>query len=97
MARLAVAKEVLHGAAYLTKKRAAEVGAETIPEKLHWAMLAFRGLRLGLPGVHLVRRSAAAFPVLRPWCPEGADHHDSHKLGDLIANLAAESINTDIL
>jgi hypothetical protein len=59
--------------------------------------LAFRGLRLGPRGSHLVRRSAAAFPALLAWCPEGADHLDNHKLGDLVANLAAESLNTDIL
>jgi hypothetical protein len=64
---------------------------------MHWALLAFRGLRLGCHGVHLVRRSAAAFPALRHWCPEGVDHRNTHKLGDLIANLAAESLNTDIL
>ncbi len=44
MARLAAAKGGLHAAAVLTKRRAAAVGAETVPEKLHWALLAFRGL-----------------------------------------------------
>ena len=50
MARLDIAKDVLHGAAILTKRRAAEVGAETVPEKLHWSLLAFLGLRLGKGG-----------------------------------------------
>ena len=97
MARLDIAKDVLHGAAILTKRRAAEVGAETVPEKLHWSLLAFRGLRLGKGGAHLVRRAAAAFVGLAAWLPGGPDHNDPHKLGDLVANLAAESINIEIL
>ncbi len=97
MGRLAIAKEVLHGAAMLTKRRAAAVGAETVPERLHWALLAFRGHRQGRPGVALVRKAASAFSTLARWLPAGSDYDNPQLLGDLVANLAAESLNTEIL
>ncbi len=97
MGRLAIAKEVLHGAAMLTKRRAAAVGAETVPERLHWAFFAFRGHRQGRPGVALVRKAASAFPTLARWLPAGSDYDNPQLLGDLVANLAAESLNTEIL
>jgi endonuclease/exonuclease/phosphatase family metal-dependent hydrolase len=97
MERLAVAKEVLHGAAILTKSRASKVGAETVPERLHWALLAFRGLRSGRPGWPLARKAAAAYPHLCQWLPEGPEFENTHLLGDLVASLAADSLNTEIL
>jgi hypothetical protein len=97
MERLAVAKEVLHAAAILTKAKAGEVGAESTPERLHWALAAFRGLRAGAAGVPHLRRAAAAFPDLVSWLPGGIDADNFHKLGDLVADLAAKSLNTDIL
>jgi hypothetical protein len=96
MARLDIAKEVLHGAAVLVKRRAAEVGAETVPEKLHWALLAFRGLRAGGEGLLHLRRAAGAFSDLLPWLPGGSANGDSQLLGDLVADLAAKSLNLDI-
>jgi hypothetical protein len=97
MARLSIAKEVLHAAAIAVKKKAEEVGATTIPEKLHWALLAFRGLRMGDAGRFHLRRAAGAFPDLASWLPGGTSADDPHKLGDLVADLAAKTLNTDIL
>jgi hypothetical protein len=66
LARLTIAKEVIHAAAIIAKKKAAEVGAESVPEKLHWALMAFRGLRAGEAGRFHLRQAAAAFPDLIP-------------------------------
>jgi endonuclease/exonuclease/phosphatase family metal-dependent hydrolase len=97
MARLAVAKEVLHAAATITKAKAGEIGFESTPERLHWALSAFRGIRAGAAGLPHLRRAAAAFPDLIPWLPGGINAGDLHKLGDMVADLAAKSLNTDIL
>jgi endonuclease/exonuclease/phosphatase family metal-dependent hydrolase len=97
LVRLETAKGVLHAAAIITKQKAAEVGASTISEKLHWALLAFRGLRMGAAGLFHLRRAAAAFRDLSPWLPGGAEAGALHKLGDMVADLAAKSLNTDIL
>ena len=96
MVKMQLAKGILHAAAVATKKQAGLVGASTVPEKLHWAMLAFRGRRLGEAGAHLCRRAVAAFPALRPLLPDSNDAGDHHLLSDLIADLAAKSINIDI-
>ena len=97
MARLAAAKGVLHAAAVLTKRRAAAVGAETVPEKLHWTLMAFRSLRAGTAGRFYLRKAAAAFPELAHWLPGGNSAGDYHKLGDMVADLTARSLSTDIL
>jgi exonuclease III len=96
MERLTLAKDILHSAAVLTKRKAAEIGANTTAEKLHWSLLAYRGVRRGADGDSLVHRSAAAFPVLGDWLPSGSRRGDTVHLAKLIAELSANHFDEEI-
>ena len=96
MERLCLAKSILHSAAFVTKRIAAEAGNKTLAEKLHWTMLAFRGVRLGSEGVHLVSRAGRALHHLHAWLPGGPSHGDLHALGDLVADLARRRTDESI-
>jgi endonuclease/exonuclease/phosphatase family metal-dependent hydrolase len=96
MERLGMAKSILHSAAVLTKRLAAAIGAENTAEKLHWALLAYRGARQGRDGDGLVHRSAAAFPLLRDWLPNGKHSGNIEPLAKLIADLSTKHFDEEI-
>jgi exonuclease III len=96
MERLGLAKSILHSAAVITKRKAAEIGAASTAEKLHWSLLAYRGARQGHDGERLVRRSAAAFPLLKDWLPNGKHSGNIEPLAKLIADLSAAHYDEEI-
>ena len=96
MARLEMAKAILHSAAVVTKRLAAETGANTTAERLHWALLAYRGFRQGHAGAALLRRAAAAYPVLRAWLPGDAGAGSLEGIAKIVADLSAAHLDEEI-
>jgi len=97
MARLGMAKSILHSAAVVTKRLAAAIGANTTPEKLHWALLAYRGARQGLAGDKLLRRAAAAYDLLRDWLQGGPQAGNLESLAKVVADLSARHFDEEIV
>ena len=97
MARLEMAKSILHSAAVITKRLAASIGANSTAEQLHWALLAYRGFRQGLAGASLLRRAAAAYTVLKDWLPGGPGADDMAGLAKLVADLSAKHFDEEIV
>jgi hypothetical protein len=91
-----MAKSILHSAAVITKHKAATIGADSTAEKLHWSLLAYRGARQGHVGDRLVRRSAAAYPLLQDWLPNGKHSGNIEPLAKLIADLSAKHFDEEI-
>jgi hypothetical protein len=97
MDRLGMAKSILHSAAVVTKRLAAATGAHSTAEKLHWALLAYRGARQGYTGVKLLRRAAAAYAPLQEWLPEGIRSGDLEALAKVVADLSARHFDEEIV
>ena len=97
MARLEMAKSILHSAAVVTKRLAAAIGANTTAEKLHWALFAYRGVRQGHAGDKLLRRAAAAYALLQDWLPDGTRAGDLAALAKVVADLSARHFDEEIV
>ncbi len=96
LARLEMAKSILHSAAVITKRKAAAIGANSTAEKLHWALLGYRGFRQGLAGAKLLRRAAAAFILLKDLLPGGRLENDMEGIAKLVADLSAWHFDEEI-
>jgi hypothetical protein len=97
MARLGMAKSILHSAAVVTKRLAAAIGANSTPEKLHWALLAYRGARQGIAGDKLLRRAADAYALLRDWLQDGPQAGNLDSLAKVVADLSARHFDEEIV
>jgi hypothetical protein len=97
MERLEMAKSILHSAAVVTKRLAAEIGANTTAERLHWTLLAYRGFRQGPSGAALLHRAAAAYPRLKDWLPGVTGAGSMEGIAKLVADLSATHLDEEIV